>query len=368
MATNINDITASVSPIPQAGKRGVDIQDTFVSKQEAFQDKLTSDTVDELNGLVTNLNTFKNQVNTVGDELNQIINDSEDAKDLAEEWATKTTGTVDGTDYSAKQYALNASASASSASSSASSASSSAQDALDFVNGLTVTSTSVSKDGVTFNKYTHPTYMGDDFSIDTGTLTGATVISDLDMNVTTDTQGHVTDANAVVSTRNLTASDVGALALSGGNITGTVEFQDNKICAFGNSADMEIFHSGSHGYIDINTGNLIIRDSTTTRYTFDDNGDFTATGNITAYSDERVKTNIEVIPDALNKVKSISGYTFDRTDVECDRQTGVIAQELLKVLPEAVRYDEVEDKYSVNYGATIGLLIEAIKELEKRIK
>ena len=52
----------------------------------------------------------------------------------------------------------------------------------------------------------HP---GDDFSIDTGALTGAVVISDLDINVTTDTLGHVTDANAAVSTRTLTLANLG---------------------------------------------------------------------------------------------------------------------------------------------------------------
>jgi len=62
--------------------------------------------------------------------------------------------------------------------------------------------------------YTHPTHPGDDISIDTGALTGATVISDLDFNVTSDTEGHITDANATVSTRNLTASDIGAAAAS----------------------------------------------------------------------------------------------------------------------------------------------------------
>ena len=64
------------------------------------------------------------------------------------------------------------------------------------------------------NYYTHPSYAGDDINLDTGPLTGATVISDLDFNVTTDTQGHVTDANATYSTRNLTYSDVGAAAAS----------------------------------------------------------------------------------------------------------------------------------------------------------
>ena len=57
--------------------------------------------------------------------------------------------------------------------------------------------------------YSHPTHDGDDASIDTGVLTGATVISDLDFNVTTDTLGHVTDANATVSTRDLTLANLG---------------------------------------------------------------------------------------------------------------------------------------------------------------
>ena len=57
--------------------------------------------------------------------------------------------------------------------------------------------------------YNHPTHDGDDIDIDTTALTGATVISDLDINVTTDTLGHVTDANGVVSTRTLTLGDLG---------------------------------------------------------------------------------------------------------------------------------------------------------------
>ena len=60
------------------------------------------------------------------------------------------------------------------------------------------------------NNYVHPSYAGDDASIDTGALTGANVISDLDLNVTTDTLGHVTDVNAAVATRALSAGDIGA--------------------------------------------------------------------------------------------------------------------------------------------------------------
>jgi hypothetical protein len=76
------------------------------------------------------------------------------------------------------------------------------------------------------NKYVHPTHAGDDINIDTGALTGATVISDLDFNVTTDSLGHVTDANATISTRNLTAGDIGAATASHNhtslNLTGSI--------------------------------------------------------------------------------------------------------------------------------------------------
>lgn len=58
-------------------------------------------------------------------------------------------------------------------------------------------------------QYVHPSHDGDDIDIDTGALSGATVISDLDLNVTTDTSGHVTDANATIATRTLTLGDLG---------------------------------------------------------------------------------------------------------------------------------------------------------------
>ena len=57
--------------------------------------------------------------------------------------------------------------------------------------------------------YSHPTHPGDDASVDTGALTGAKVISDLDFNINTDSLGHVTDANATVATRDLTLADLG---------------------------------------------------------------------------------------------------------------------------------------------------------------
>lgn len=58
-------------------------------------------------------------------------------------------------------------------------------------------------------EYVHPAFDGDDIDIDTGALTGATVISDLDFNITTNEEGHVTDANATIATRTLTLGDLG---------------------------------------------------------------------------------------------------------------------------------------------------------------
>jgi putative lipoic acid-binding regulatory protein len=82
-------------------------------------------------------------------------------------------------------------------------------------------------------------------------------------------------------------------------------------------------------------------------------------------SDAKLKTNLERIPDALNKVKQLNGYTYDRIDNNMERQAGVIAQEVEAVLPEVVR--QSGDHKSVSYGNMVSLLIEAIKEQQEQI-
>ena len=98
-------------------------------------------------------------------------------------------------------------------------------------------------------------------------------------------------------------------------------------------------------------------------------------GSVAQNSDRRLKDNIEVIPDALNKIKQIEGVTYTRNDTDSTlRHTGVIAQDVQVVLPEAV-IENNEAMLSVSYGNMVGLLIEGIKqqslmieELEKRIE
>lgn len=88
----------------------------------------------------------------------------------------------------------------------------------------------------------------------------------------------------------------------------------------------------------------------------------TVTGNVTAYSDARVKTNVRTIDRALDKICAMRGVTFNRTDLDGKEGSGVIAQELREVAPELVQEDE-DGKLSVAYGNLVGYLIEAIKEL-----
>lgn len=98
-------------------------------------------------------------------------------------------------------------------------------------------------------------------------------------------------------------------------------------------------------------------------------GQILSNADVVAYSDKRVKTNVVKIDDALNKVDQISGYTYDMQglDFKGKRQAGVIAQELLEVLPEAVVQDD-NGMYAVRYTNIIPLLIEAVKEEKSKIE
>jgi hypothetical protein len=87
--------------------------------------------------------------------------------------------------------------------------------------------------------------------------------------------------------------------------------------------------------------------------------------NVYATSDERLKTDIRVIENALEKVMQIRGVLFTRIN-NGEADAGVLAQELQAVIPELVRIDD-EGFLSVSYGNIAGLLIEAIKELKHEL-
>jgi hypothetical protein len=97
----------------------------------------------------------------------------------------------------------------------------------------------------------------------------------------------------------------------------------------------------------------------------DASSNLTATGNVTAFSDQRLKTDIEIITDPIGKILQLDGVTFTRID-SGQRGLGVIAQQVQKVLPELIVVDE-NGYLSVAYGNLTGLLIEGVKAHEQDI-
>jgi hypothetical protein len=117
-------------------------------------------------------------------------------------------------------------------------------------------------------------------------------------------------------------------------------------------------------------------------------GAVTATGDITAYySDGRLKENLQVIPNALEKVSKLTGYTYNTNTLgkqllnnenDNDIKVGIIAQDLQEVLPQAVKFAPFdrdaegnsksgENYLTVQYEKIVPLLIQAIKEQQTQI-
>jgi len=102
-------------------------------------------------------------------------------------------------------------------------------------------------------------------------------------------------------------------------------------------------------------------------------GTLNVTGDVTAFStsDERLKSNITPILDSLNKIGEIQGYEYDWIENEHHTNTGhdigVIAQEIEKIAPEAVTTRDNGYK-AVKYEKLIPILIQAIKELNDKVK
>ena len=118
----------------------------------------------------------------------------------------------------------------------------------------------------------------------------------------------------------------------------------------------------------LSSGNVGIGITTPT-YKLHVDGTIFASGDITALSDQRYKQNIVRLDHSLDVIRSINGYSYTREDYRPgEKQIGLLAQELCKVLPEAVSYDSNNDQYSINYNSLIAPLVEAVKELYDRVE
>ena len=105
----------------------------------------------------------------------------------------------------------------------------------------------------------------------------------------------------------------------------------------------------------------------TERLTLTAAGTLTVDGDLVAYSDSRVKENIKTIENSLEKVLSLRGVSYTRTDMDdTSTKIGVIAQETQLIVPEVV-HEQENGMLGVAYGNMAGLFIEAIKEQQKQI-
>jgi hypothetical protein len=180
---------------------------------------------------------------------------------------------------------------------------------------------------------------------------GATVIQD----VTLDTYGHVTG----LTSHTMTLANLGYTGATNANyitnnnqLTNGAGYTTNTGDITGVTAGSNLYGGGSFGGVTLNL------DSTITVTTVN-------AGTVNTTSDERAKDDITPITGALDKVQQLGGYSFTLKATD-EKSSGVIAQEVQKVMPELVQ-EGAEGLLSVQYGNMVGLLIEAIKEQQAQI-
>jgi len=156
-----------------------------------------------------------------------------------------------------------------------------------------------------------------------------------------------------------------------GSVNGSSGVGLNIMSVSGNGAIMAFHRSGLFA---VNMGldsDNVIRiggwSAGANRLQMDMSGNLTMAGNVTAFSDVRLKKDIETIDGALDLVSRMRGVRFTRIEND-ERNVGVVAQEMLEVLPEVVQQGVGDDDtLSVAYGNLVGVLIEAIKELRAEV-
>ena len=143
-----------------------------------------------------------------------------------------------------------------------------------------------------------------------------------------------------------------------GTTVATLGMSSSNFTLESNVSDKDIIFKGNDG------------GSSITALTLDMSAAGAATFNndVTAFSDARLKDNVETIPNALETVCAMRGVNFTRNDNNDQPGTGVIAQEMQEVFPVVVKENDDEDNtLSVSYGNLVGVLIESIKELKAEI-
>jgi hypothetical protein len=194
------------------------------------------------------------------------------------------------------------------------------------------------------------------------------VLSQFDGPVTFNGETRFGTAPKVTNIEGSTSTTTGAFVVSGGvGVGGTINANTIEVGRIKlDSSTDEITTTSGNLELCATTGSLVAICTNTTI-----SGILSVTDDITAFwsSDERLKDNINPIDDPLAKVVSISGNTFDWNEKsnKSGHDVGLIAQEIEKVLPEAVVTRD-NGYLAVDYHKVVPLLVEAIKELSGKVE
>lgn len=215
--------------------------------------------------------------------------------------------------------------------------------------------------------------VADEFRLTDGTVIGggATTLDDLtNVNISSPSSGQVLKydgtnwVNGTDATDGGTATD--ADTLDGLNSTQFLRSDADDSASGNYTFSGDITLSKSSGVV------LTVGASAEVGGNLEVGGELRVVGDvITNYSssDIALKENLQVIDNALDKVSQVSGYTFNYIDRPEERVSGIVAQEIEKVLPEVVfDHERNNGTYkAVRYDNVIPLLLEAIKELKGKV-
>jgi len=246
--------------------------------------------------------------------------------------------------------------------------------------GLTLTGTEFSLDEVSINNLTAQSrrYITGMTFDDYGRVTGYSTASESDQSFS-DTNNYANSLSFSGGTltigrsgglSNLTASLDGRYSTATPAITsnGSTPSLNSGISAAEIRTLIGAGTSSSSGVTSVATSNGLtggtITGTGTIQMSGSYTGTFTASQDVVAYSDERLKDNIETLDGS--KVFDMRGVSFNRNDQDGKLSSGVIAQELEEIAPELIHESEDGTK-GVAYGNTVGYLIEAIKILKAEV-
>ena len=198
------------------------------------------------------------------------------------------------------------------------------------------------------------------------TATGGATVDNIQLGITANNEIDTTTGNLILDSAGGTVEVTDNLTVSGVvNIDDTTQSTSTSTGSLIVDGGVGIAKNLFVG------GNLTVTGTTDLNGNTDIDGDLCVTGDITAFctSDQRLKDNITPIDDPLAKVLSISGNTYDwnKESGKEGHDVGVIAQEVLEVLPEAVRTRD-NGYLAVDYQKIVPLLVEAVKELSAKVK